>query len=47
MLLVERSGMPAEALFDLILKDAQTNSLCYKKGCLIREPLDLLKLSKL
>ena len=35
MLLVEKSGMPMEALFDLILKEAQTNSLCYERGCLI------------
>ena len=47
MFLVEKSDMAAEALSDLILKDAQTHSLCYERGCLIREPLDLLKLSKL
>ena len=47
MLLVEKSGMAAEALSEMILKDAQTNSLCYERGCLIREPLAILKLSKL
>ena len=47
MFLVEKSDMAAAALSDLILKDAQTNSLCYERGCLIREPLDFLKLSKL
>ena len=31
MLLVEKSGMAAAALSDLILKDAQINSLCYER----------------
>ena len=29
---VEKSDMAAEALSNLILKDAQTNSLCYKRA---------------
>ena len=28
-------------------KEPQTHSLCYEKECLIREPLAILKLSKL
>ena len=30
--LVEKSGMPAEALSELSLKDAQTESLCYERA---------------
>ena len=32
MLLVEKSDMAAVVLSDLILKDAQTNSLCYGRA---------------
>ena len=35
MLLVEKSGMSAEALSEMILKEPQTNSLYYERGCLI------------
>ena len=48
MILVETSGTPArETASDVSLKDAQTKSLCYERECLIREPLAVLKLSKL
>ena len=31
----------------LCYEETQTNSLCYERGCLIREPLAILRLSKL